>query len=786
MRVSFEWLKSLLPLNEAPAELAHRLTMAGIEVEAVHRPGAGNTGLKVAEVRSAEPVPGKNLLLCKVFDGAEHLVVCGDATIKAGEIVSYAPPGSSVNGREMGARKFGSVESAGMLCSLADMGLEDKSNGVLRLDAKAGTPLEQIVQFNDEVWELNITPNRADCLSHWGVARELGAILDREAKMPDSILPGDVSAAVGSVKIGIEEPAGCRLYTARVIRGVKIGPSPLAIRLRLERCGMRSINNVVDATNLVLLELGQPLHAFDLAKLKGNQIQVRRAVAGEKITLLDGKEHTLESDDLVIADAERPVALAGVMGGANSEVGADSVDLLLESAFFDPVMVRKSSKRHGLHTEASHRFERSVDPGAVRIALDRCAALIAETAGGVVDSGLAQVGQGVAAPEEIALRTPRVFQILGVSVPAGEMKLLLERIGCTVASTQHGFSVTPPTWRSDLTLEIDLIEEIARLFGYDRIPDVNPQTPLSAAPAAPEGKASVVREWLVDQGFQEVVTFAFTSPDWAATLRLKDSRATPIAIGNPLTVEQSVMRTLLLPTLLDSAMLNLRRGNHAVRFFDIGHVFLPSTPHAEPNHAGAVVFGPWDESIWGEKDRPADFYDLKGVLAGLLQKLGIEAEYKRSQEPFLHPGLSAEVVSNGKPIGWIGVLHPEVVRKLDVPAGLAFEINLDAISTLRHQPRIQSPSKYPGVMRDVAFLVAGDVATGDVEAALRSAAPTELEAVSLFDVYQGESLGGRKNVAFHLRFQAHDRTLVDTDIDTAVAAMVKAVELKVGGELRTH
>lgn len=784
MRVSLEWLRSLLPLTEEPAVLSHRLTMAGVEVEAVHRPGAGNRGLKIAEVKSAEPVPGKNLLLCKVFDGADRVVVCGDTTIKAGEIVAYAPPGSFIGGKEMSSRKFGAIESAGMLCSLADIGLEEKSSGVLRLRATPGENLEQAVSFDDQVWELNITPNRADCLSHWGVAREFAAILDRQAVYPGAPLSGAKQAA--SVQVEVQEPAGCPLYTARVIRGVKIGPSPLHVRLRLERCGMRSINNVVDATNLVLLELGQPLHAFDISKLKGGKIVVRRAAPGEKMVLLDGKEHALESDDLVIADAERPIALAGVMGGANSEVSDTTTDILLESAFFDPVVVRKGSKRHGLHTEASHRFERAVDPAAVPLALDRCAGLIAELAGGIIEGGRIEAGPGVPPPGEIALRTQRVFQILGINIAANEIRNLLERVGCKVSATVHGFAVVPPTWRSDLTLEIDLIEEIARLFGYDRIPHVNPQTPLGTAPELPNQAVTIVRQWLLDQGFHEVVTFAFTTPDWGAALRLRDHRATPIAVGNPLTVEQSVMRTLILPTLLEAATLNLRRGNHAIRLFDVGHVFLPGSPITETNHVAACVFGPWDESIWGEKARPADFFDLKGVLAGLLQRLGVEADFQRSQEPFLHPGLAADVVVNGVTIGWIGVLHPEVCRKVDVPAGIAFELNLDAVQSISAARKILPPSKYPAVMRDVAFLVAGEISVGAVEAALRSAAPDHLETVALFDVYQGEALGGRKNVAFHLRFQAADRTLTDIEIDAAVAAMVKAVEQKVAGEHRTH
>jgi phenylalanyl-tRNA synthetase beta chain len=783
MLVSLHWIKDLLPLTEDAETLAKQLTMAGVEVEGVHRPGGNSRGVLVAEVRTAEPIPGKNLQRLTVFDGAERTVICGDTTIKAGERVAYAPPGATAGGREMGARKFGDVESAGMLCSLSDLGLEEKSDGVLRIKAEPGTPLETLVDMADTVWELNITPNRADCLSHWGVARELAAILERKVRAPKAKVK-EKGAAI-SAQVDNRDTSGCPLYTARVMRGVKVGPSPLWVRLRLEKCGMRSINNVVDATNLVVLELGQPLHAFDLAKLAEGRIVVRRAQAGEPITLLDGKERKLTAEDLVIADAERPVALAGVMGGANSEVSDVSVDLLLESAYFNPVSVRKSSKRHGLHTEASHRFERGVDPAAVELALDRCAQLIIELAGGKIDVGVVKAGPGVPAAAPIQLRQARIGQILGIDVPLKTAKQLLQRIGCRVTAVPGGLEAVPPSWRDDITMEIDLIEEIVRLYGYDKVPSVAPVMTLASAPAAYASRLDDARTWLQDAGFHEMVTYCFIAPEWPEKLGLQGMHAKPITIGNPLTVEQSVMRTMLLPSMLDAAQTNLRRGVPTVKVFDSGRIFLPGTPHEEQLHLGACVFGPWDDSVWAGKERPADFYDLKGVLEGLLRKLGVSVQYRRAQEPFLHPGISAEIMVGETPVGWIGAIHPEVLRNLELPAGFGFELNFDALPVPERQP-LQAPSKFPAVMRDVAFLVQGETAVGDVERALLSAAPPELEVVSLFDVYAGESLGGRKNVAFHLRFQAVDRTMNDQEIDAAVAAMVKAVEQQCGGELRAY
>jgi phenylalanyl-tRNA synthetase beta chain len=784
MLVSLQWLRELVELPQDPEVTARRLTMAGVEVEGVHRPGATSRGILAAEVVSAEPIQGKSLLLCKVFDGAqERTVVCGDTTVKAGERVAYGPPGSAAGGKDLGVRAFAGTQSEGMLCSLADLALEEKSDAVLRLSAAPGTPLAEIISLDDVVWELNVTPNRADALSHWGVARELAAVLGVKAKGVKARAPekgGEFTAEVEN-----RDPRGCPLYTARVIRGVKVGPSPLAVRLRLERCGMRSINNVVDATNLALLELGQPLHAFDLGKLAGGKIVVRRASAGEPLVLLDGKERLLTVDDLVIADAERPVALAGVMGGANSEVSAATVDLLLESAYFDPVAVRKSSKRHGLHTEASHRFERAVDPAAVETALDRCAQLIVELAGGKIDKGVRREGPGVPAPEAIRLRPARIRQILGIDVTAVESKELLKRLGCKISSEGKETVVVPPTWRGDLTQEIDLIEEIVRLYGYDRVPAAAPVAQLDAAPAPIWDRRQTARVWMEDAGFNETVTYSFISPEWWQTLQLAGRRAERVPVGNPLTVEQSVMRTSLLPSLLEAAAGNIRRGNLALRLFDLSRVFFAGDPPAEPEHLGGVVFGPWDDSVWAGQGRGADFYDLKGVIEGLVRRLGAQARFEPAAEPFLHPGVAARVLVNGREAGWAGALHPAVLRKLDLPAGLAFELAFDAL-TPPARAAVQAPSRFPGVSRDVAFLVDAAVTVGAVEDALQSAAPAVLESIALFDVYAGESLGGRKNLAYHLRFQAPDRTLVDTEVDTAVAAMVKAVETRCGGELRAR
>ena len=785
MRASLHWTQEFIRLSEAPDRIAARLTMGGIEVEGVDRPGSGNRGLLVAEVRSAQRVEGKNLLHCTVFDGErERNVVCGDTSVSAKMRVAYAPPGSLVGNVEMGVRAFGAFESEGMLCSLQDLGLEARSDEVLRLKALPGTPLDSLLDLTDEVWELNITPNRADCLSHWGVARELGAVTGVRARYPKVRLPEKGEPI--SATVTIDDEVGCPRYVARVIRGVRVGASPLDVRLRLERVGMRSINNVVDATNLALLELGQPLHAFDLQKLSGPGVSIRRARSGETLHTLDGVERDLDTADLVIADDSGPVALAGVMGGADTEVTRETVDILLESAYFDPVVIRKGSRRHGLHTEASHRFERGVDPAAVEQAADRCAALIVRMAGGKVEQGVVAKGPGVAAKPEIELRLHRIEKWLGIQVSASDAKTFLQRVGCDVKRSGQTLCVVPPSWRHDLEQEVDLIEEVARLYGYDAIPGGSGATPLAKVPASPRSSAGVAREWLRDMGFNELVTYSFTSPAMLTMLGLDESgdvRAKPIQLDKPLTSEQSVMRTTLLASLLESAGLNHRRGNSPLRLFDVSRAFIPGEPHSEPLHAAACAFGPWEESIWSGRARDVDFYDMKGILEGFFDRFGLVARWERTTEPFLHPGMAADVYVGEHRLGWLGRFHPRLLREMDLPVGVGFEIDLAHVQAGALK-KIHAPSRYPSVMRDVAFLVKASVSAEEVAEALRTAAPDTLDSLSLFDVYESEALGTRRNLAFHLRFQSIERTLKDEEIDAAVTAMIQSVETRCGGELR--
>lgn len=782
MRASLHWMGEFLPLREPSQELARRLTMAGVEVEATLRPAAGNEGLVVAVVQAAENVSGKVWLRCVVFDGhAEHIVVCGDATVRAGEHVLFAPPGSHLRGTRVEVRRFGAMESQGMLCSLADLGLETKSTGVLRLDAPAGTRAESLLDLSDELWELNLTPNRSDCLSQWGVARELGAILDCPAHLPSLRL---MEAAIPiSARVRVADPTGCPLYTARVLRGVKIGPSPLWVRVRLESYGMRSINNVVDATNYVLIELGQPLHAFDLAKLSEG-VYVRRARLGERLKTLDGVERVLDVSDLVIADARGPVALAGVMGGAESEVGTETMDVLLESAYFDPLSVRRTARRHGLHSEASHRFERGVDPAMVRFASDRCAQLILEWAGGQAEQGRAEDGPGLPPPTPIELRSERMRRLLGYEIAPTQAQRYLERLGCQVVATDHAWRVTPPTWRSDLGLEVDLVEEVCRLHGYAAIPAAQPVSVLGSLPFTEPSVQQVAREWLRDAGFNELVTYSFTAPDLIAAIGYLDDRAHPVPLDKPLTTEQSVMRTELLPSLIEAVSLNLRRGNTALKVFDVSRVFRPATGKPmERLHLGIAAFGSWDDSVWGSQGRRVEFYDLKGVVEGFFERLGIEAAWVPTREPFMHPGIGADILVGSQSIGWLGQLHPRLLRQLELPPGIVAEIDLEMLS-MPAQSQVQIPSRFPAVMRDLAFLVPKAIPAGRVADVLRTSGPAFLESVKLFDVYEAASLGARKNVAYHLRFQAQDRTLTDDEVDAAVATMVEAARRELGAELR--
>ncbi|HEY6107094.1 MAG TPA: phenylalanine--tRNA ligase subunit beta, partial [Anaeromyxobacteraceae bacterium] len=632
----------------------------GLEVEAVERVGQDLDGVVAARIAEAAPHPQADKLSVTRVDagGGETVqIVCGARNWQVGDVVPLAIPGTRLpGGLEIRKATLRGVESGGMLCSARELGLSEDAGGLLLLDrsVRPGTPLAKALGLTDTLFEVNVTPNRPDALSHLGIAREVAAATGKTLRRPRAGLRQQGGPAAEAVAVRIEAPDRCARYAARVVEGVRIGPAPPWIRRRLESCGVRSISNAVDATNFVLLELGHPLHAFDLDRVAGAQIVVRAARAGEKMVTLDGVERSLTPDDLVIADRDRPSALAGVMGGGDSEISAGTTRLLLESAWFQPQGVRRTARRHGLHTEASHRFERGADPGMVVPALDRCAALVAELCGGTVRRGVVDAHPRRHRAVQVPLAWARPGQILGMPVARQEARRVLGALGFSVArSTPKGVVFRVPSWRPDVSREEDLVEEIVRHMGYHAIPETLPSA-ASENPVLPH-EAQVterVRQALEAAGFCEAVNFSFVAPQDLAGLG-REGAAPGIALKNPISAELAVMRTSLLPSLLRNAGHNLRQRVEDVRLYELASVYHPrpagfpsDVPAREDLRLAGVMLGRRHPPGWGASRDAVDFYDLKAALEGVLAAAGVDpVEWAPGGEPWLHPRASASLVA---------------------------------------------------------------------------------------------------------------------------------------------
>ncbi len=800
MRVLLSWLREMVELPESAEDVAQRLTAAGLEIEAVERLDKGLEGVVVGLVRERSPVPDTKLSVCRVFDGAEELqVVCGAQNYQAGDHVPLAKVGAVLpDGKAIGRAKLRGHESFGMLCSSRELGFDDGVDGlhILSRDTAPGTPIATVLGRDDVAYEVNVTPNRADALSHLGLARELAALYGRPLKLA---APSIANASGTGPRVEIEAADACPRYAGRVVRGVKVGPSPAWLRGRIEALGQRSVNNVVDATNYVMLERGQPLHAFDLDRLAEGRLVVRLARAGEAIRTLDGKDRTLATDDLVIADAQRAVAIAGVMGGEESEVKGHTTQLLLESARFSPSHVRRTARRQGLHSEASHRFERGVDPEGVRAALDRLAEVIVQVAGGAVTEAADVVGRPFARAR-VTLRKARMDELLGAPVPWDEALDVLRRLSLQVVeSSPERALVEIPGARGDLTTEIDLIEEVVRVRGFHTIPAKVPSG--SGADAREDLRAvaeSRLRDALSAAGFDEAMNYAFLDP---ADLARVDGAVAPIALRNPIAADLAVMRTTLVPGLLKNLGHNLRRGVSPVRLYEAGRAYLPRTSLEgkpgdaqftvahEPRRLAFVAAGPRGRG-WTAGKEGFDFYDLKGAVEGALEALGTTAKYAPAGRTvsWLHPRSACVVTVRGRTAGAFGELHPALADALSLPrATLAGELDLDLLldaATL--VPRFRGLPKFPASLRDVAVVVDEAVTAAEVLGEIAKADPRGLvEETLLFDVYRGAPLpAGRKNLAFSLRIRAADRTLTDDEVNALHAAIVERLGRSFHAELR--
>ena len=801
MLVSLKWLEDYIDLELSAEELADRLTMAGLEVDEIQTLAPKFSGVVVAKILSVRPHPNADKLsLCDVTDGVEtYPIVCGAKNIHAGDVVPLAKAGAVIpGGYTIKSTTLRGEKSEGMLCSEAELEIGDDASGILQMpaDMALGRPLQEALDLGDTVLDIGITPNRSDCLSMIGIAREAAALTGKKMKMPDVKVRESAQDVSLLSSVTIEDADLCPRYTARLIQNVTIGGTPVWMKTRLEAAGLRAINNVVDVTNFVMLEMGQPLHAFDFRFLEEGRIVVRKSKPGEEFISLDEKSRLLPENTLLICDGKKPVAIAGIMGGLNSEVKEDTRTILLESAYFNPASIRRSSRRLGMPTDAAFRFERGIDPEGVVRALDRAAQLIAELSGGeVCRNYLDEYPAKIKAVENIPLRMDRVRQVIGARVPAREAVRILKSIGMALRREGKGaYRVTPPSFRVDIEREIDLIEEIARLYGYDRVPSTLPSVSVSEAETVPRlALEERIRQLMTGAGYSEIINYSFSSPDSAEALGLspEDERRRFVVIKNPLTEDQSIMRTTLAYGLLETLKKNLRNASFNLKLFEIGRTFFKRHDGELPeerNILAALAAGKVSDDLWGSKVS-VDFYDLKGSLENIFQDLKLDSCRCRTEtsEPFLHPGQSCGVYIGDVRVGFLGKAHPEVLKKMDIRSdAYLFEINLDLLGKQTgRRIRYRELSKFPAVQRDVAFVVPESMESEKMLEIVLSQHEDLLENVSIFDIYSGKGLEERtKSLGLRFSYRALDRTLTDAEINSIHNRIVQNTVQQTGAKIR--
>ncbi len=799
MKFSEAWLREWVNPPVDSAELRRRLTMAGLEVDGCESVAADFTGVRVAEVVAAEPHPAvATLRVCRIrAAGAESRAVCGAPNVTVGLKAAYAPPGArlpAVAGgeirerelREITAAEIRGVESVGMLCSAAELGMAETSIGLLELpeDAPLGADLREFLALDDHSIALDLTPNRGDCLGMLGIARDLGAVFDREIQQPPQREPEATIADKFPVRISAGN--GCPRYLGRIIRGIDLeAETPLWMREKLRRGGLRCIDPVVDVTNFVLLELGQPLHAFDFEKLRDG-IDVRLARPGEQITLLDGKLIELQADALVIADGEGAVAMAGVMGGLRTAVGDKTRDVFLECAAFAPAAIAGRARGLGLQTDASQRYERGVDYQLQGRAMARATELLLEICGGRAGPVTAALGE-IPETRRITLRYATVRRLLGIDIPRADVLAIFQRLGFVVLQ-QNGAGITMevPSHRFDIAIEADLIEEIARIHGYDKLPPAMglQQPRMSPAPEGVVGHERM-RAHLAALGYQEIITYSFIDPRLAAAFSADDVE--PVELQNPISQEMSIMRGSLLPGLVQTLRQNLKRRREDLRLFESGLVFARQTGgFRQQTMLAGLICGAREAKNWSHSGAAADFYDIKGDLESLFGLGGGSGlTFTAAHHPGLHPGQCAEVLLDGEFAGVVGALHPGLRRTLELPLCFVFEARLDALRR-KSVPVASEPSRYPEVNRDLSVVVAERFAAAEIEHTAREAAGPLLTSLRVLDVYRGGAVpAGDKSITLGLTWQHPSRTLDDHEIDRIIDSAIKRLEEKFNASLRS-
>jgi phenylalanyl-tRNA synthetase beta chain len=792
MIVSLKWLRDYVDVSLSVKELVHRLTMVGLEVDSVRQSHPLLQNVITVRVERVEAHPRADRLhLCQVSDGSQcYQVVCGAPNVREGIIAPLALPGAELaSGLTLRESHIRGELSQGMLCSQKELDLGEDESGIWPLppETPVGVSIEEALGLEDVILDVSITPNRGDCLSVLGIAREVAAICGVPLRYPAiSVEEGGPPIETLS-SVTVNDPVACPRYAARIIQGVTIGPSPAWLREKLEAVGLRSINNIVDVTNFILMEMGQPLHAFDFDKLGENRIVVRRARGGERFTTLDGVERTLFDDTLLICDGRGPVAVAGIMGGLESEITHETRRVLIESAYFQPLSIRRTGKKIALRSESSYRFERGIDPEGVIRALDRAAQLMAQVGGGEIAGGRIDVYPTPYEPVRLELRVDRTNRFLGTELDSSEMAAVLRSIEMQVEDLDpNRLLVVPPSFRPDVIREVDLAEEVVRLVGYDRVPVTSPQAAASAAPLDPHLRNRLeVKSFLAGSGYSEIITYSFISLESLRKLRLppEDPRLGPVRVMNPLSEEQAVMRTSLVPSLLNTARYNSDRRNEDIRIFELSKVFLPREGDVlpgEPHHLAGLMSGKRLPHLLYGGEEEVDFTDVKGAVDSVLDLFFLHGVKYAAEElpPYLDHRQAASVYVGPERLGALGLIHPEVRELFDLkkPAFI-FEFDFDKLYSLKGaRPSFRPLPKFPAVARDMALIVDADLPVQGPLDFIDDLREPLLEHLEIFDIYQNPQLGeGKKSVGYRLVYRASDRNLTDEDVNDLHTLLVSKV-----------
>lgn len=804
MRVSYKWLQEYVDLTDvSPEELAEKITLTGIEVDEVIRRDDGVKNIVTGHVLECKKHPNADQLsLCLVDIGEEEPVqiVCGAPNVDKGQKVIVAKPGARLpGGVKIKKAKIRGEVSNGMICSLEELGIENRvipreyADGIYILpeDTPVGIDAIPLLDLDDTVLVFDLTANRADCLSMIGVAYEVAAILNQPVRLPEvKNKSGNGERVDDYISIQVANPEDAPIYTAKVIKNVKIGPSPLWLQNRLIASGIRPHNNVVDITNYILLEYGQPLHAFDYDRLGSKEILVRRAQPGEKIVTLDDVERELTEDDLVITNGKEPVALAGVMGGANSEVTEETTTVLLESAFFNRITIRKTSKYHGLRSEASSRFEKGVDPNRVREAAERAAALMVELAGGEVVAGMAEFAELETKPVEIQIELTKMKRFLGMTLTLDEVTTILERLQFSYQVNDETIAVQIPSRRWDLEIPEDMYEEIARIYGYDKIPFTLPEGSQTQGRLTPyQKKRRIVREVLEGAGLYEAITYSLTKSEKYGQFTSIDVE--PVRLMMPMSEEHAELRISLLPHLLDAVAYNQARKNNDTCLYEIGSIFINQGKNVQPKeveHVAGVLTGLYVNHPWQGEKIPVDFFIVKGILEQLFAKLNVAERitYEKAELDGMHPGQTAHILIDDEVVGFLGKIHPEREKAYDVKNVFAFEINLEKLLKEELPESIYEPvPRFPAITRDIALIVDKDIEAYELQQVIKESGGKLLQNVKVFDVYEGEHVAeGKKSIAFTMEFFDPERTLTDEEVNEINDRIVERLRIVHEAELR--